>query len=59
MEFLITSLFQGKIEHQKLLPRTFCRSTEEGQNFKLVVFVNDVSQDVTEGSDGVEHMYVV
>ena len=27
-----------------------------GQEFELLAFVNDVRQDVTEGSDGVEHM---
>ena len=32
------------------------RSTESGENFKLLVFVNDADSDVTEGSDGVEHM---
>ena len=34
----------------------FDRSTEAGENFQLLVFVNDVDQAVTEGNDGVEHM---
>ena len=27
-----------------------------GGNFVLLAFVNDVAQEVTEGSDGIEHM---
>ena len=30
----------------------------DAQSFMLYAFVNDVDQDVTEGSDGIEHMYI-
>lgn len=45
---------QSKGKGVKLL--NVARSTEAGENFQLLVFVNDVDQAVTEGSDGVEHM---
>ena len=38
--------------HNVYLPR----STPEGTDFELVAFVNDVDQEVMEGSDGIEHM---
>ena len=54
------------LPHHLLLPRwhkqlklqwtNLNRSTKAGENFQLLVFVNDVNQEVTEGSDGVEHM---
>ena len=40
--------------HHLYLPKS---RNDPGQKFELLAFVNDVSQDVTEGSDGVEHMY--
>ena len=41
------------LPHHLYLPRS---KKGTGQKFELLAFVNDVSQDVTEGSDGVEHM---
>ena len=31
---------------------------EGGKKFIMMAFVTDVDQDVTEGSDGIEHMFV-
>ena len=42
------------LPHHLYLPKS---KKEPGEKFELLAFVNDVSQDVTEGSDGVEHMY--
>ena len=33
-------------------------SLSDAQKFVIIAFVNDVDQSVTEGSDGIEHMYV-
>ena len=41
------------LPHHLYLPRS---REGTGQKFELLAFVNDVRQDVTEGSDGVEHM---
>ena len=41
------------LPHHLYLPKS---KEEPGEKFELLAFVNDVSQDVTEGSDGVEHM---
>ena len=41
------------LPHHLYLPKS---RHEPGEKFELLAFVNDVSQDVTEGSDGVEHM---
>ena len=41
------------IPHNLYLPRS---KEGSGQKFELLAFVNDVSQDVNEGSDGIEHM---
>ena len=59
MDFPTTSFYQGETDYN---PRSvakfinFSRSTEAGDSFQLLVFVNDVDQAVTEGNDGVEHM---
>ena len=46
--------------HNLLLPRSreisLGRYLEDAQEFVLMAVVNDVDQDVVEGSDGVEHM---
>ena len=46
--------------HNLLLPRSreisLGRYLEDAQEFVLMAFVNDVDQDVFEGSDGIEHM---
>merc|ERR1712142_498929 len=42
------------IPHNLYLPRS---KEGSGQKFELLAFVNDVSQDVNEGSDGIEHMF--
>ena len=42
------------LPHHLYLPKS---RKDPGEKFELLAFVNDVSQDVTEGSDGVEHMY--
>ena len=57
--FPTTSFYQGETNYNpesmvKFI--NFSRSTEAGENFQLLVFVNDVDQAVTEGNDGVEHM---
>ena len=42
-----------------IYPHNNCarRSKEgAGQQFELLAFVNDVNQEATEGSDGIEHM---
>ena len=35
------------------------RADGGGKNFVLFAFVNDVEEDVTEGLDGVEHMWTI
>jgi len=47
-----TETFCG-LPHHLYLPRS---KTGQGEDFELLAFVNDVAQDVTEGSDGIEHM---
>ena len=41
------------LPHHLYLPRS---KEQPGQKFELLAFVNDVSQDVTEGINKVEHM---
>ena len=41
--------------HNLLIPRS-TNFRHGGRLFKLFVFVNDVDQDVSEGTDGIEHM---
>ena len=45
-------------KHLKFRSKPFASDMkwEDAQSFMLYAFVNDVDQDVTEGSDGVEHM---
>ena len=41
------------LPHHLYLPRS---KEGKGQKFELFVFVNDVSQDFTEGTNDIEHM---
>ena len=57
VDFLITCIYQSNFDVNKSRIETFIiRSSDGGTEFQIVAFVNDVNQDVTEGSDGVEHM---
>ena len=57
VDYLITCIYQGNYDvNQEGKYYFIIRSSDEGTEFQLVAFVNDVDQDANEGSDGVEHM---
>ena len=63
VDFLITCLYLGKfpaIRFRFQIDLSYLEvsfsGNENGENFQLMVFVNDVNQAVTEGADGIEHM---